>query len=198
MMTEQSERYSGSNVALRNISNVNSEVKQSLSEFKFKVPEGQNTLAFKVPAIPGHVPARPNPFKPPQSMPKSKKFKHFEEQHIKGNHKSNKPVNSVGSFDKAKYRMLRPSGRRGATVRGRLIDEVKFVTKDPIPYSGTGWKNRGVEGHEMFVVTGNHDQERQAVQPVHLDGKAQLTREGKVVFQGQLYSQYSQTQGYCA
>ena len=51
-------------------------------------------------------------------------------------------------------------------------------------------------GHGLFVVTGQHDQARQAVQPVHLDGQAQLTSEGKVVFQGEVYSQYSQTQGY--
>ena len=63
-------------------------------------------------------------------------------------------MNSVGSFDKAKYRMLRPSGRRGATVRGRLIDEVKFVTKDPIPYSGTGWKNRRVVLASVFCLDG--------------------------------------------
>ena len=81
-------------------------------------------------------------------------------------------------------------------VRGRLIEEVKFVTKDPIPYTGTGYKNRGVVGHGMFVVTGQHDQAKQAVQPVHLDGQAQLTKDGKVMFNGELYSQYSQTQGY--
>ena len=66
--------------------------------------------------------------------------------------------------------MLRLSGRKGP-VRGKLIDERKFVTKDSIPYSGTGWKNRGVEGEAQFIVTGHHDQDRQAVAPVHLDGK---------------------------
>jgi hypothetical protein len=50
-------------------------------------------------------------------------------------------VNDVASFDKAGYKMLRPSGRKGP-VRGRLIDEMKFVTKDAIAYSGTGWKKQ--------------------------------------------------------
>ena len=58
------------------------------------------------------------------------------------------------------------------------------------------WKNRGVEGRSVFVVTGNHDQDKQAVEPVHLDGKAERTSDGRVMFQGQLYSQLSQTQGY--
>jgi hypothetical protein len=95
------------------------------------------------------------------------------------------PVNDVASFDKAGYKMLRPSGRKGP-VRGRLIDEMKFVTKDAIAYSGTGWKNKGVEEEAQFIVTGHHDPDRKAVEQVHLDGKAELTREGKVLFQGQL------------
>ena len=74
--------------------------------------------------------------------------------------------------------MLRPSAKKGP-VRGRLINERKFVTKDAIPYSRTGWRNRGVEGEAQFIVTGHHDPDRQAVEPVHLDRKAGLTREGK-------------------
>ena len=81
--------------------------------------------------------------------------------------------------------MLRPSGRKGP-VRGRLIEEMKFVTKDAIAYSGTGWKNKGVEEEAQFIVTGHHDPDRKAVEQVHLNGKAELTREGKVLFQGQL------------
>eukprot|EP00092_Neocalanus_flemingeri_P041848 GFUD01045581.1.p1 GENE.GFUD01045581.1~~GFUD01045581.1.p1 ORF type:complete len:350 (-),score=103.36 GFUD01045581.1:75-1124(-) len=192
---------------------------QILSEFKFKVPEkspvlkamdvlekkGEPPHTFKVPANPFSLSESPTPvprkerpvqFKPPPPVQKSKKAKHFEAQHILGKHRSNKPVNSVASFNKAKYRMLRPSGRRGAVVRGRLIEEVKFVTRDPITYSGTGFRNKGVVGHGVFVVTGQHDEVRQAVQPVHLDGQAQLTREGRVVFNGEVYSQCSQTQGY--
>ena len=104
-------------------------------------------------------------FKPPSpAIQKSRQAKHFEAQHVQGKHRENKPVNSVANFNKAKYHLLRPSGRRGAVVRGRLIEEVKFVTKDPIPYTGTGYKNRGVVGHGMFVVTGQHDQAEQAVQ----------------------------------
>jgi len=132
----------------------------------------------------------------PPAKPKNKHVKHFEEHHIRGNHKATKPLNAVANFNKAKYRLLRPSGRRGALVKGKLIDDVKFVNKDPIMYRGTGWKNKGDVGLGVFVLTGSHDQEKQAVQPVHMDGQAQVTEEGKVLFKGQLYSQYSQSQFY--
>ena len=91
---------------------------------------------------------------------------------------------------------MRPSGQRGVLARGKGLDEVKCVTKKPLAYSETGWKRNGVSGEALFVVTGKHDHVGQAVEPVHLDGKAEFTSDGKVVFQGQLYSQLSQTQCY--
>ena len=47
-----------------------------------------------------------------------------------------------------------------------------------------------------MLVASKHDNVGQGVEPVHLDGKAEFTSDGKVSFQGQLYSQLSQTQCY--
>jgi len=171
-------------------------VTQILQDFQFTAPEPRGLeksrpVQFKTPD-PLQIPI----LKKPISKPKSKQGKLFENQHIHGEHKRNKPVNSKANFDQAQYYLLRPSGRRGALARGRGLDEVKCVTKKPLAYSGTGWRNNGVEGEAVFVVTGKHDQVRQAVEPVHLDGKAEVTSDGKVMFEGQLYSQLSQTQAY--
>ena len=39
---------------------------------------------------------------------------------------------------------------------------MKFMTKDAIAYSGTGWKNKGVEEEAQLIVTGHHDPDRKA------------------------------------
>ena len=46
-----------------------------------------------------------------------------------------------------------------------------------------------------MLVASKHDNVGQGVEPVHLDGKAEFTSDGKVSFQEQ-YSQLSQTQCY--
>jgi len=172
---------------------------QSFSNFQFKASSSSSIIpAFKKPAASFKVPAVPAIQKPvlKHRKAKSKKGKLFDMQHILGECRKNKPVNSKADFDKAEYYLLRPSGQRGVLARGRELDEVKCVTKKPLAYSETGWKRNGVSGEALFVVTGKHDHVGQAVEPVHLDGKAEFTSDGKVVFQGQLYSQLSQTQCY--
>jgi len=131
-------------------------------------------------------------------IPMTSKSMHFVAQHIKGKHKANKPVNSVGNFHEANYRLLRPSGRKGALVHGgKFQGEVKFITKEPISYSETGWKNKGKGGQGMFVMTGKHYDDQKLVQPVHLDGQAALTHDGKILFDNEIFSQCTQTQAYC-
>merc|ERR1719233_2488663 len=176
-----------------------SNVVQSFSNFEFKPSSSSSIIpTFKKPAALFKVPLVPAVQRPvlKQRKAKSKKGKLFEMQHIFGECRKNKPVNSKADFDQAGYYLLRPSGQRGVLARGRGLDEVKCVTKKPLAYSETGWKRNGVSGEALFVVTGKHDYVGQAVEPVHLDGKAEFTSDGKVVFQGQLYSQLSQTQCY--
>ena len=104
----------------------------------FKPPNPVQTHAFQVPGV--QKPA----FKQSKQA-KSKQGKHFEAQHIIGDHRANKPVNSKAAFNRAEYYLLRPSGKRDL-ARGKLIDQVKCVTKQPISYSGTGWKNGRIGG----------------------------------------------------
>ena len=180
------------------ISNEVSDVVKSFSKFQFNTSSPSTTMpVFKKPVLPFKAPNIPFVKKPVfKRKPKSKQGKLFEMQHIQGECRRNKPVNSKADFDKAEYYLLRPSGKKGELARGRGLDEVKCVTKQPLPYSETGWKRNGVQGEALFVVTGKHDNDGQGVEPIHLDGKAEFTYDGKVQFQGQIYSQLSQTQCY--
>jgi len=183
---------------IKHMSNAISDVIHAFSNFQFKpsppvIPADEKPAppVFKAPDIPGVQ--RPVL---KQRKPKSRQGKLFEIQHILGECKTTKPINSKADFDKAEYRILRPSGQKGTVARGRGLDEVKCVTKKALAYSETGWKRKGDQGEALFVVTGKHDEAEQAVEPVHLDGKAKFTPEGKVECEGQLYSQLSQTQCY--
>jgi len=184
---------------IQNISNVISDVVHALSKFQFSASPPSVVPAVEKPAPPMFKsPDIPGVQRPvlKQRKPKSRQGKLFEINHILGECKTTKPVNSRADFDKAEYRLLRPSGQKGTVARGRGLDEVKCVTKEALAYSETGWKRKGIQGEALFVVTGKHDEAEQAVEPVHLDGKAEFTPDGKVAFQGQLFSQLSQTQCY--
>jgi len=64
---------------------------------------------------------------------------------------------------------------------------VMCVTKEALAYSEIAWKHRGVQGESLFEVAGKHDEAEQAIEPVHLDGKAEFIPDGKVALQGQFY-----------
>jgi len=150
---------------IKNISNVISDVVHAFSKFQFApsppvIPAVEKPAppVFKAPVIPGVQ--RPVL---KQHKPKSRQGKLSEiNYYILGECKTTKPVIT-------EYRLMRPSWQKGTASRGRGLGEVKCVTKKALGYSETGWKGRGIQGEARFVVAGKHDE---AVEPVHLDGKA--------------------------
>jgi len=172
---------------IKNISNVISDVVHAFSKFQFSpsppvIPAVEKPAPpmSKTPDIPG---VQRRAFK--QRKPKSRQEKLSEINYILGECKTTKPVNLKADFEKAEYCLLRPSGQQGTVAQGRGLGEVKCVTKEALVYSETAWKRRGVLGETPFEVTGKHDEAEQAVEPVHLNGKAELIPDGKAALQGQ-------------
>jgi len=167
-----------------NISNIISDVVHAFSKVQFTpvIPAVEKPAPpmSKTPDIPG---VQRRAFK--QRKPKSRQEKLSEINYILGECKTTKPVKAKADFEKAEYCLLRPSGQQGTVAQGRGLGEVKCVTKEALVYSETAWKRRGVLGETPFEVTGKHDEAEQAVEPVHLNGKAELIPDGKAAVQGQ-------------
>jgi len=187
---KEEKRYVSEDFTLKmskNISNIISDVVHALSKFQFTpsplvIPAVEKPAPpmLKTPDIPG---VQRRVLK--QRKPKSRQEKLSEINYILGECKTTKPVNLKADFDKD--RLLRPSGQQGTVARGRGLGEVMCVTKEALAYSEIAWKHRGVQGESLFEVAGKHDEAEQAIEPVHLDGKAEFIPDGKVALQGQFY-----------
>jgi len=158
-----------------NISNIISDVVHAFSKFQF------TPSPPVIPAVEKPAPPMSKTLEIPgiqrlalkQRKPKSRQEKLSKINYILGECKTTKPVNSKADFEKAEYRLLRPSGQQGTVARGRGLGEGKCVTKEALAYIDTALKQRGVLGETRFEVTGKHDEAEQAIEPVHLDGKAE-------------------------
>ena len=110
---------------IKNISNIISDVVHAFSKFQFTpsppvIPTVEKPAPpmFKTYDIPG---VQRRVLK--QRKPKSRQEKLSEINYILGECKTTKPVNPKADFDKAEYRLLRPSGQEGTVARGRGLGD---------------------------------------------------------------------------